>query len=248
MTELPQPGPAARREAKNRAEPFAQIILLRHGEPDWSPGGGGAVNDPGLTPYGAAQARAAAAAVAEHRLDSIYVSSYRRAQETAAPLHAATGLEPIVTPSLAEIRIHVDGLSQEKVDAYFVEASKRPLDQHWEGWPGGESFLDFHARITEGMTDVLAKHGIRPERKDEFTVWHLPPERQSIAIVAHGGTNAVLLTYLLDVTPVPWEWMRFESELAAFSILQARPLGDGDFLWSLVNFNEIDPLRNAGLR
>ena len=62
-------------------------------------------------------------------------------------------------------------------------------------------------------------------------------------IVAHGGTNAVLATHLLDVRPVPWEWLRFESQLAAYSILQARALGDERHVWSLVNFNELDHLR-----
>ena len=47
---------------------------------------------------------------------------------------------------------------------------------------------------------------------------------------------------------MPWEWIRFESELAAFSVLQARQVGPEGFVWSLQNFNEIDPLKAAGLR
>ena len=67
-------------------------------------------------------------------------------------------------------------------------------------------------------------------------------------VVAHGGTNAVLLTHLLDVRPVPWEWMRFESELASYSVAQARRISEPGHVWSLQNFNEIGPLRDAGLR
>ena len=69
-----------------------------------------------------------------------------------------------------------------------------------------------------------------------------------IAVVAHGGTNAVALAHLLDVRPVPWEWLRFESELAAYSVVHARPIGPRGAVWSLQNFNEIDPLVEAGLR
>ena len=58
----------------------------------------------------------------------------------------------------------------------------------------------------------------------------------------------MLLTHLLDVRAVPWEWMRFESELASFSVVQARTIGDQGHVWSLQNFNAIDPLRGAGLR
>ena len=85
-------------------------------------------------------------------------------------------------------------------------------------------------------------------RRDEFGVWRIPEPRPRIAIVAHGGTNAVALTHLLDVRPVPWEWLRFESELAAFSVLQARAIGPDGSVWSLQNFNELDHLRAAGLR
>jgi hypothetical protein len=58
----------------------------------------------------------------------------------------------------------------------------------------------------------------------------------------------VSLAHLLDLDPVPWEWLRFESELAAFSVLQARPLGPAGQVWSLQNFNEVDHLAAAGLR
>jgi broad specificity phosphatase PhoE len=67
-------------------------------------------------------------------------------------------------------------------------------------------------------------------------------------VVAHGGTNAVALAHLLDVRPVPWEWLRFESELAAYSVLQARPIGPSGHVWSLQSFNEVDHLAAAGLR
>ena len=39
-----------------------------------------------------------------------------------------------------------------------------------------------------------------------------------------------------------------ESELAAFSVAQARPLGPNGCVWSLQNFNEVDHLAAAGLR
>jgi hypothetical protein len=50
------------------------------------------------------------------------------------------------------------------------------------------------------------------------------------------------------VRPVPWEWLRFEIELAAYSVVHARPIGPQGLVWSLQNFNEIDPLVEAGLR
>lgn len=245
----PDPGATAQREKRVRAEHGARVMLLRHGEPDWAPEGA-SVRDPSLTPFGRAQAAAAAKRLAAEGVDAIYVSPYRRAQETAAPLAKATGLIPQTIPGLAEISVAVDGLSQEAADRYFVEASRRPLAEHWQGWPGAESFRDFHARVTGALETLLARHGFHPhhDAEHDFTHWDLDGEPARIAIVAHGGTNAVALAHLLDVRPVPWEWLRFESELAAFSVVQARPLGPSGYVWSLQNFNEVDPLVEAGLR
>jgi broad specificity phosphatase PhoE len=244
----PRSGGTAAREARSRAQAHARVYLLRHAEPDWTPGGGRSVIDPPLTPFGVSQAQASAKRLANERIDAIYASPYRRAQETASALAAATGLRVATVPGLAEIGVAVDGLSQEEVDRYFVAGSRRPLEEHWEGWPGAETFREFHARVTGALGDVLARHGMRAARRHDFTVWQVPDPCPRIAIVAHGGTNAVALTHLLDVRPVPWEWLRFESELAAFSVLQARPVGPDGQVWSLQNFNELDHLRAAGLR
>ena len=245
---LPERGSAADREAASRAEPQATLTLIRHGEPNWSPGGSASVLDPGLTPFGAAQAEATAALLAKRRFDALYVSPYLRAQQTAETVGKAIGLEPVTIGGLAEVGVAVEGVSQEDVDRYFTEASRRPLNELWDGWPGAETFHDFHRRITSGIAEILELHDCRPYREHDFTAWELPDAKPSIAIVAHGGTNAVILTHMLDIRPVPWEWIRFETGLASFSVLQARPLGPSGHVWSLRTFNGEDHLYAAGLR
>lgn len=243
-----EPGAMTRREQRLRIDAQVEIVLLRHGEPDWTPGGGLSVEDASLTARGRRQAQAAAQRLAESAIDAIYVSPLRRAQETAEPLAKATGVTPVTIDGLAEIGIALRGLSQVEVDTYFRQASRRRLGEHWEGWPGGESFRAFHARVTRTLAELLARHQVRCESEDEFTVWALPPQRHRIVLVAHGGTNAVALTHLLDVPAVPWEWNRFELELAAYAVAQSRPVGMTGFVWCLQNFNEVDHLRAAGLR
>ena len=63
----------------------------------------------------------------------------------------------------------------------------------WSGWPNAESFHDFHERVTTGIREILARHGVLPSREHDFTVWEILDYRPSIAIVAHGGTNAVAM-------------------------------------------------------
>ena len=162
---VPTASGSAVREARVRAAAHARVILVRHGEPDWSPGGGPAVADPGLTEFGRAQAKCTAMRLAGERLDAIYVSPYRRSQETAAALAQATGLELITVDGLAEVGVATEGMSQEEVDRYFQEAMRRPLEEHWDGWPDGESFRNFHRRVTEGAETMLSRHDVRSERR-----------------------------------------------------------------------------------
>lgn len=244
----PPRGAAAEREAATRAQPHAQLTLVRHGEPDWAPQGGRSVEDPGLTPFGSRQAASTAGLLTDQRFDALYVSPCRRAQETAAIVGEAIGVRPVTVDALAELGVAVAGFTQEEVDRYFVEGMGRPLNEHWDGWPGAETFHAFHERVTGGITEILARHSCRPSREHDFTVWDLPERKPSIAIVAHGGTNAVILTHLLDIQPVPWEWLRFETGLAAVSILQARATGSRGHVWSLQNFNREEHLFEAGLR
>ncbi len=244
----PEPGGPAARELEQQHSAHVEVVLVRHGEPDWAPRGGLSVRDPGLTPYGHAQARASAKAVAGSPVSAIYASPLARAQQTATPLVEATGVPAVTIDELAEIDAGAHGLTQPEVERYFAEAARRPLHEHWDGWPDGESFHGFHARVTGAGSELLSRHGIEPVPRHDFTSWRLPDEPLRLVVVAHCGTNAVLLTHLLDVRPVPWEWMRFASDLASFSVVQARPIGEDGHAWSLQNFNEIDPLRAAGLR
>lgn len=246
MPQPPRDG-QAERERFSRESSRLRVVLLRHGEPDWAPREGRTPVDPPLTDYGRAQAEVAAAALGKQPFDALYVSPLCRAQETAAPLAKATGLEPVTVPGLREIDAGAGGMTLEEVNAYFEAGSRRPLSEHWEGMPFGESFRDFHRRVKETFAELLGRHGVRTEPHEEFTVWSEPERPLQIAIVAHGGTNAVLITHLLGVPPVPWEWIRFESQLAAWSEVSARRLGDQGVVFALTNFNELDHLRAAGL-
>jgi len=80
-----------------------EIVLVRHGLPvriDVVPGGGSA--DPGLAPRGVEQAERVAAALQHDRIDALYSSPLRRAVDTAAPLAAALGLDPVLEPGIRE--------------------------------------------------------------------------------------------------------------------------------------------------
>ena len=56
-------------------------------------------------------------------------------------------------------------------------------------------------------------------------------------VVAHGGTNAVSLGYLLGIEPVPWEWERFVAFHAGISTIAPIEISGGH-AFSLFRFSD----------
>lgn len=220
-----------------------ELVFIRHGQPQWSVDGL-SQPDPVLTPRGHDQARLAADRLraAARPVTEILVSPAQRSQETAAPLVAATGLAPVTIDDLAELRMpDWDGQPEETVQRIFSEARNRPPEEWWEGISGGESFRAFHNRVTTALHKILADRGITPDAGGRPHLWDHAGGDERIAIVAHAGTNAVALGFLLGVEPTPWEWERFILAHASFARIRAIPLA-GAHVFSLRTFNDQEHL------
>jgi len=170
------------------------------------------------------------------------VSPAVRARQTAEPIAEAVGLEPVVVDELVEMRLpNWRGQPPEQIKRNFDAARHRSLDAWWQGLPGGESFEDFHARISAAMSSLLAERGIRPDREHSEHAYEFEDEDMRLIVVAHGGTNAVALGCLLGIAPMPWEWERLALGHAAMAKLRAIPIGGG-FVFSLRSFNDLEHL------
>lgn len=202
-----------------------EIHLVRHGQPDWAPGRR-ARNDPDLTDLGRRQAELLAASLGPY--DELWVSPLRRARQTAEPIATRLGLRPRVREWLAEITNPAgwEGSPVEEVQAILARARLRTVDQMWDGLPGGESFRDFHRRVTEGLAADLATRDVRRLDTGYPHLWSGGLEER-ILVVAHGGTNAVTLGYLLGLDPTPWEWDRFDSAHTSVARLVTKPVATG---------------------
>jgi len=196
---------------------------VRHGQPGWDRDGS-AVDDPDLTDLGRRQAAHVADALAGTRIDELLVSPLRRAQQTAAPLIERTGLTPVTLDWLAEISAPAfEGTPTEQVERIFRENRDRPVAELWEGLPGGESFRDFHHRVTAGLDGLLAERGAATAGASPRQ-WHLPADERRVVVVAHAGTNATAIGHLLGIEPVPWEWERFALRHASISTVVPLPI------------------------
>ena len=202
-----------------------EIHLVRHGQPDWAPARR-ARNDPDLTDLGRRQAERLAQSLGAY--DELWVSPLRRSRQTADPVAARLGLAPRVCDWLAEIANPTgwEGSPVEEVEAILAQARLRTVDEMWDGLPGGESFRDFHRRVTTGLANDLAHRGVRRLDEGHPHLWSSGAERR-ILVVAHGGTNAVILGYLLGLEPTPWEWDRFDSAHTSIARLITKPVAAG---------------------
>ncbi len=217
-----------------------EIVLIRHGEPEWVKDGR-AVVDPPLTDRGVHQAAQLAESLRGQTFDEILVSPLVRARQTAAPLLDALGFTETIDPWLEEIRDPMwHGTPAEKAAEAFAELKGRVSHERWNGLEGGESVRDFVTRIRSGASSFLADRGVI--RSDaELPVWTIAEPGARIALVAHAGTNSVTIGHLLGLEPTPWEWDRFVLGHSSVSRVEAMELEDG-FSFSLTKLSDLEHL------
>lgn len=214
-----------------------EIVLVRHGQPDWEPDGL-AVDDPDLTAHGHAQAARTAERLAGERFDAVYASPLTRVQQTAQP-SADTLSMPLVSCSwLREIGMpSLEGHTADQVQDYFREVNAREIESHWDGPTGGESFHHFYERVSTGLEGLLLEdHRLTLHADGAHRLWRKPAELERLLIFAHEGTNSVIVSHLLGLDPIPFTGLRFPSEWAAITRLELRPIA-GHFVWTLRAFN-----------
>lgn len=149
-----------------------RLILARHGQ---TAANIGRVLDsvppgPPLTALGRAQAAALGSRLADERVDAVHASVAVRAQQTAAPVAAAHGLDVQILDGVHEVFCgdlegRADDDAREQFEAVYDAWLAGDLRAHL---PGGESALELRARflpaverVTVGVdgTVVVASHG-----------------------------------------------------------------------------------------
>jgi broad specificity phosphatase PhoE len=75
------------------------VFVVRHAERADGGATGMTASDPDLSDAGKARAQSLVAALKDAGITAIFVTEFKRTQQTAAPLAAALGLQPTVVPS-----------------------------------------------------------------------------------------------------------------------------------------------------
>lgn len=220
-----------------------EIVLIRHGEPEWVREGL-AVNNPPLTELGHRQAERLAAAIGAEAFDEILVSPLVRARQTAAPLLDLLGRNELIDPWLEEIRDPMwHGSPAEKAAEAYAELKGRRAEDRWHGLEGGESIREFVTRIRAGASSFLGDRGVVRSDAD-LPIWQIAEPGARIALVAHAGTNSVTIGHLLGLEPTPWEWDRFVLGHTSVSRVEAMELDDG-YTFTLTKLSDLEHLDKA---
>ena len=153
-----------------------KLIMVRHGETasnvkialDSLPPG------PPLTDAGVAQAAALAESLATEPVTAVYASTAVRAQQTAAPVAAAHGLDVEVVDGVQEIFCgDLEGRHDREAFEIFIEVVKQWAEGDLDvPLPGGESGRQVLDRYLAAVDKVTAKH------RDDDTV----------VLVSHGAS------------------------------------------------------------
>jgi probable phosphoglycerate mutase len=156
-----------------------EILLVRHGES--APHVEGEAfplvsghGDPPLDPVGEQQAILAAQRLIEtgESIAAVYVTTLQRTQQTAAPLLAQLGQEPIVEADLREVFLGdwEGGEFRRRVADNDPLVQLMFVEQRWDVIPGGEPAHQFENRVRRGIERIAAAH----------------PDELIVAVV-HGG-------------------------------------------------------------
>ncbi|HJE50535.1 MAG TPA: histidine phosphatase family protein [Tessaracoccus flavescens] len=135
-----------------------RLILIRHGQTESNVNHQLDTAYPGapLNETGLGQAEALVEAIAHEDIDVLYASTLTRAQQTAAPLAAARGLEATVVEGIQEISAGVEEMNDDWT-VYVDMLNTWSPDNMDVGLEGGETAREFMQRFTDAVEAMEAK-------------------------------------------------------------------------------------------
>jgi probable phosphoglycerate mutase len=138
------------------------LYLVRHGQTTYNRDGLVQDGSSHLTETGVHQAHRLAERVQHLSFAHLLVSDYERTKETAAPIAEYTGMDPVYTPLLREIRRPSEFWHQPRAtpeyQAFLAAASAHYGDPSWR-YSDEENFTDVDQRVTELLAFVRTHEG-----------------------------------------------------------------------------------------
>ena len=174
-----------------------------------------------LSPLGERQIAAVAEHLSSAPLEAVYSSDLLRTRSSAGIIARPHGLVPIERSELREFAMgRWEGLTGEEIKALDADAHERWMaDVAGYQFPGGENLAQLSERAWPAFQEIVGAH-----------------QGGAIAVVAHGGTNRILLCRALGI--VPERILTLGQDYAALSVLVS---SEGRFTLTRLNQLIHDP-------
>ena len=225
-----------------------EIVLIRHGQPNWVTGVNAYTADPKLTDLGRLQSEKSSTVFDKSSVDELWVSPLTRAQETHLPFKDKSISKKIhVFKWLKEMEDEEEkklfGKSQEEVMDFFEKRNTQSFEE-WIVGNHGQYMEKFRDNIILNLESELEKRNINPSGNKYDRLFDLNnSEEKKIMIISHAGTMSVLISYFLNMPLYPWTWRKFLPRHAGHTILKSTEISSGHF-FRLKEFNNVSFLNS----
>ena len=219
---------------------FMKLLLVRHAEPDYE--------HDALTEKGRREAAFLSARLAQIPAKAYYVSPLGRAKATAAPTLEKVGRTGEECQWLREFHAPID-----RPDAAGHKTVTWDwLPQDWmaderffryDQWHQAQTMLDGHVKakydwVTGELDALLERHGYR--REGHF-YRAFAPSNDTIILFCHFGVTCVLLSHLLNVSPMVL-WHGSCSAPSSVTVVATEERREGIASFRMLEFGDISHL------
>ena len=200
------------------------LYYVRHGDPSYMPDE--------LTYLGKQQAAAVAKRLASHGIDQVFTSTSGRAIETGQPLCDLLKLKPTLLDWCNEDKVLRDlsGLTEQgylewvfrvpKIRKLFCTNEIRALGREWYTHPAfeGTTYAEGIQKVQREVDAFLENLGYRHDLENNVYEAIQPNDRR-IALFAHEGSGAAILSCILDV-PYPMFTTHFDMTHTGVTVIE----------------------------
>ena len=172
------------RKKSPRSQKPTTVLLIRHGENEWTESHKLAGRTPGvhLNDFGRQQAKALGQRLAQAKLNALYASPLERTMETAQAIAKHHNLEVTERPGIVEVDY---GTWTGQAIKKLAKKKSWPIIQFYPsgaGFPNGETMYQMQARMVHEINQMVTEH----------------PE-QTIAVVGHADLIKAAVAHYLGV-------------------------------------------------
>ena len=229
-----------------------EIVLIRHGQPDWGSGVDIYTENPGLTDLGKLQSEKSSSVFEKNEIDELWISPLKRAQETFTPFEDKKIAKSTYTYEwLQEMHDEEEqalyGKSKEEVMAFFAKRNSQSFED-WSEASHGKYMEVFSKNIVSNLEVELGNRGVvslDAEYDRRFDLSKTIVDR--LMIISHAGTMSVLLSYFLNMPLYPWTWRKFLPRHAGHTFLRSTEISSGHF-FRMKEFNNVSFMGNDKLK